>query len=104
LSRVLKKTGATRARVFRGPAGGDDGTSARAMRGTARSRPKPRRFRMQVFHGPRVYPLRDDGLAGVPAMSIKILLMLALLGPIMLLAAGYGMSSDRRDADKQRKS
>jgi hypothetical protein len=37
-------------------------------------------------------------------MSIKILLMLALLGPIMLLAAGYGMSSQRGDADKRRKS
>jgi len=37
-------------------------------------------------------------------MSVKILLMLALLGPIMLLAAGYGLSSPRRGADKQRKS
>jgi hypothetical protein len=37
-------------------------------------------------------------------MSIKILLMLALLGPIMLLAAGYGMNSGRHDADKQPKS
>lgn len=37
-------------------------------------------------------------------MSIKLLLMLALLGPIMLLAAGYCMNAGRRDADKQRKS
>jgi hypothetical protein len=37
-------------------------------------------------------------------MSIKILLMLALLGPIMLLAAGYGLNSERHGADKHRKS
>ena len=37
-------------------------------------------------------------------MTVKILLMLALLGPIMLLAAGYRLNSQRRGADKQRKS
>jgi hypothetical protein len=37
-------------------------------------------------------------------MSFKILLMLALLGPIMLLAAGYGMNSERHGANKHGKS
>ncbi len=37
-------------------------------------------------------------------MPIKILLMLALLGPIMLLAAGYGLNAGRDGIDKQRKS
>lgn len=74
------------------------------MRRAVRSRPKPRGFRMQVFRELRVYPVRDDRLGGSAVMSIKILLMLALLGPIMLLAAGYGMNSGRGGADKRRKS
>jgi hypothetical protein len=76
----------------------------RAMRHEIPSRAEPRRFRMQVFCGLRVYPVRDDGLVRRAVMSIKILLMLALLGPIMLLAAGYGLNSERHGADKQRKS
>jgi hypothetical protein len=59
---------------------------------------------MQDFSRSGVYPSRDDGLSGSAVMSFKVLLMLALLGPIMLLAAGYGMNSHRDDADKQRKS